>query len=135
MMFSISPYFVSGIHFPLLAVNGCNLLCWNRFVLLSIIYFMFSDVLFIIFMFFHRIRSDKFLQSITMQPKRILLFLFFPVYYIQWIFKLIFNIRNTLLYFIINFLSNLRFTSKHIRIFNYFLHMSDFGHDCEILKN
>ena len=48
--------------------------------------------------------------------------------------KLIFNIRNTCLYFIIDFLSNLKIYSKDILILNYFLHISDFGHGCELLK-
>ena len=33
--FSISLYIVSDIHFPLLAGNGCNFLCWHRFFVIN----------------------------------------------------------------------------------------------------
>ena len=86
------------------------------------------------FMFFHRIHSEQFTQSITIQLKLFFFSCFTNYILFNGIFKLVFNIRNTCLYLIINFLSNLKIYSKHILIFNYFLHMSDFGHGCEFLK-
>ena len=55
-------------------------------------------------------------------------------YSFQYIFsygnlKLIFIIRNTSLYLIINVFSNHNLTSKHILFINYFLRESNFGHD------
>ena len=65
MMIEISLYNVSDIHVPLLAVNGYNLLCWHRNFLLSIIYAIFSEVLFMEFLSFSIgfIVSNSFSQS------------------------------------------------------------------------
>ena len=86
-------------------------------------------------MFSHRIHSEKLLQSITMKPKWFPPFSSFHYIIFNGILKLIFNIRNTSLYFIIIFFSNHNFTSIHILIINYFLNESTFGHDFEFLKN
>ena len=105
----------------------------NNF-LLSIIYVMFSDVLFIFLCFsIGSIVSNSFILSSCNQND--FSFFSFTHYTIfNGILKLVFNLRNNCLYSIINFLSNLKITSKQILIFNYFLHMSDFGHGCELLK-
>ena len=131
--FSVSLCIVSDIHFPLLAFNGCSLLCWHIFFVNKIFHVFWCCVHF--FMSFHRIHSEKFLQSITMQPKLFFISCFTKYIIFNVILKLVFNIRNTCLYLIINFLSKLKINSKHILLFNYFVCMSDFGHGCEFLKN
>ena len=81
-----------------------------------------------------RIHSEQFLQSITMHPKYCFLSCFTQYIIFNRILKIIFNRRHTCLYSIINFFSNLKITSKHLTIFNWFLHMSGFGHGCEFLE-
>ena len=59
IIFPVSSYIVSDIHFLLLAVNGCNFLCWH-IIFLSTRYVIFSDVVFIFYMLLHRIHSEWF---------------------------------------------------------------------------
>ena len=131
--FSISLYIFSDIQLTLLAVNGWNLLCWHRFILLSTRYIIFSDVVFIFVIYF----SIGFtVRSIKVDPhlkKRF--YLSFLKRYITFngSLKLIFN-RNNCLNFIIKFLSKPKIFSEDIQTFNYFLHMIDFGHAGELLK-
>ena len=66
---------------------------------------------------------------------KMIFLLYFTIYIIfNGSLKLIFDQINTCSYIITNFLSKPKIFSKDIHIFNYLLHMVDFGHGCEFLK-
>ena len=125
-IFSISLYIVSDINFPLLFFNECNLLFWHRsFFINKICHVFWCFVHFYLCFSIGFIVRNSFSPSSCNQNG-------FPPFLLP--SRLIFKIRTTCLYFIINFLSNPKITSKDLLIFNNFLHMSDFGHSCEFLK-
>ena len=117
MIFSISLYIVSDIHFPLLAVNGCNLLCWHIFLFINkICHILWWCVRF--YLFFHRIHGEQFFSPSPCNQKLFFLSCFTRYIIFNGNLKLIFNKRNTCLYFIIILLSNPKIYSKEILIFN-----------------
>ena len=100
-----------------------NKIC--QILLCCVHFFICFPIVFMVSNFLARPHSTKMMSSLIFLQ---------DIYYFYEILKLIFNKRNSCLYFITNFLSNPKIFSKDIHIFKYFLRMIDFGNVGEFLK-
>ena len=134
MIFLISLYIVSVIHFTLLAANGWYFSYWTGKVSLSTRYVIFSVVVFLFVIYFsiEFMVSNFWCPSPFNQSSSSLDFSECVIF--NGSLKLFFNKRNTCFNLITNILSNPKIFSKDIQIFSYFLHMTDFGHVGEFLN-
>ena len=110
----------------------CSMLI-NTFLVINQIWDIFWCCVPFCNIFFHRIHGQQFFVH-PYSTKIIFCFLFTGYIIFNGSLKPIYNRRNTCLNFINNTLFIPKIFPKDIQIFHYFLHMMDFGHVRELLK-